>query len=88
MKKLLIPALISAAAFASANAVLADASSSSLSASVASSNDAGGVIRVVRVSTSTAGKDATCDTATWPNIPAACLQREGTTKATSVSLNN
>ncbi|WP_312798109.1 hypothetical protein [Tianweitania sp.] len=87
MKHLLLSAsILAAAAVPAASIAYAGAASPTLSPSSAPS--AGSEpIRIVRVTTSTA-KDSSCETATWPNIPASCLQREGVSAQSTASIEN
>jgi hypothetical protein len=78
---ILVPALILAA-----TAAYAGAASPSLAAEEASATRSQ-TMRVVRVTTP-ATKATDCNSATWPNIPVACLEREPATADTTLSLNN
>ncbi|HEV7415410.1 hypothetical protein [Tianweitania sediminis] len=84
MKTLSLSTLILTAALA-ATAFPAGAASPTLSAAKAPA-DGGDTIRVVRAAA--APKSADCDKATWPYIPAACLQRETAPQPSNISLNN
>ncbi|MBS9721550.1 hypothetical protein JYU29_12735 [Tianweitania sp. BSSL-BM11] len=86
MKTLTLSALILAAAIpATAMQAYAGAASPNLSAAkeVSGSMEP---IRVVR--SASAPKSTDCEKATWPYIPASCLQREAKPQTSTISLNN
>jgi hypothetical protein len=87
MKTLLLSAsIILAAGIPSVTSAYAGPASATLATTNEPASN-GEAIRVVRVTTS-AAKETNCETATWPNIPPSCLQREDTAQPTTISLNN
>mgnify|MGYP004534305367 CR=1 FL=1 len=85
MKTLILSLSMLSAALPFATSAHADTHTAALVAPITSSESES--IRVVRVTT-TSASDMDCETATWPNIPPSCLQREAKPTQSSASLEN